>query len=472
MNEGNLDIELPVHFNDEIGYLTQSFNKLSGELKSLVHELEDRVSERTLDLLAANEELLKLSVAVEQSPSTIVITDIHANIEYVNPSFTHSTGYTFEEVKGKNPRILKSDLTPPEIYKEMWEQLAAGNSWRGELINKKKNGVVFWENTVITPIYDSNGILTHYAAIKEDVTAQVLAERALRESEEQHRLLFDLETDAIFIIRNEDGQILQANKAAVDLYGYTLGELLAKKNTDLSFEPESTKKATNTSLPSDQVITIPLRYHRKKDGTVFPVEITARFITWENQFVHIAAMRDITDRKKIEEELVKLSVTDPLTGLANRRYFYIQAEHIFNNTNEPNTLAVIMMDIDHFKQVNDRLGHAAGDAILRQLAERLNHVLRSADILARYGGEEFIILLPRTSSNEVELIVNRLWQFVTERPFHFDNKPICVTVSIGVAELNENIENLDMLIRCADQALYQAKQAGRNQWAIWKDQTR
>jgi diguanylate cyclase (GGDEF)-like protein len=182
-------------------------------------------------------------------------------------------------------------------------------------------------------------------------------------------------------------------------------------------------------------------------------------------------MRDITDRKKIEEELVKLSVTDPLTELANRRYFYIQAEHIFNKTNEPNTLAVIMMDIDHFKQVNDRLGHAAGDAILRQLAERLNHTLRSADILARYGGEEFIILLPRTSSTEAELIVKRLWQVITEKPFHFDNKPICVTVSIGVAELNENIENLDMLIRCADQALYQSKQAGRNQWTIWKDET-
>jgi len=471
MNKGNLDIELPVHFNDEIGYLTQSFNKLSGELKSLVHGLEDRVSERTVDLLAANEQLLKLSVAVEQSPSSIVITDIHANIEYVNSSFTRSTGYTFEEVKGKNPRILKSDLTSHEIYKEMWEQLAAGDSWRGELINKKKNGAVFWENTVITPIYDSNGILTHYAAIKEDVTAQVLAERALRESEEQYRLLFDLETDAIFIIRNEDGQILQANKAAVDLYGYTLGELLAKKNTDLSFEPESTKKATNTSLPSDQVITIPLRYHRKKDGTVFPVEITARFITWENQFVHIAAMRDITDRKKIEEELVKLSVTDPLTEIANRRYFYIQAEQIFNHTQMLNALAVVMLDVDHFKQVNDRFGHAAGDAILRQLAKRLHQNLRPTDILARYGGEEFVILLPRTASHEAEQIVARLWQAVSGNPFHVDNEVIPVTISIGIAEHNESVENIDTLMRHADEALYQAKQAGRNRWVIWKDKT-
>lgn len=468
MNQGKLNANLPVQFNDEIGYLTHSFNALSADLNSLVQELENRVSNRTSDLLAANEQLLTLSVVVEQSPSTIVITDINANIEYVNPAFTHSTGYTFDEIKGKNPRILKSGLTPPEIYVEMWERLTAGHSWRGELINKKKNGQVFWENTVITPIRDANGTQTHYAAVKEDVTGRVLVEQALRESEEQYRLLFDLETDAIVIVRNEDGQILQANNAAVTLYGYTLGELLAKKNTDLSAEPESTKKATNTRLPSDQVITIPLRYHRKKDGTTFPVEITARFITWENQSVHIAAMRDITERKKIEEELVKLSVTDPLTEIANRRYFYIQAEQIFNRTQAPNMLAILMLDIDHFKQINDRLGHAAGDSILRQLAERLNQNLRPTDILARYGGEEFVILLPRTPSNEAEQITKRLWQAVNGRPFNVDNELVPVSISIGVAELSENTEDIDTLMRHADEAMYQAKQAGRNKWVVWK----
>lgn len=471
MNKGELDVEIPVHLNDEIGYLTRSFNDLSGELKILVWDLETRVSKRTSDLLAANEQLLKLSVAVEQSPSTIVITDINANIEYVNPAFTQSTGYTFEEVRGKNPRILKSDLTSAEIYKEMWEQLTMGNSWRGELINRKKNGDIFWEYTVITPIRDVHDELTHYAAIKEDVTARVLAEEALRESEEQYRLLFDLESDAIFIIRNDDGQILEANKAATSLYGYTRGELLSLKNTNLSAEPESTKKATKTRLPSEQVTVIPVRYHRKKNGTIFPVEITARFISWEKQSVHIAAIRDITERKQIEEELVKLSITDPLTEIANRRYFYIQAEQIFNRTQVPNTLAAIMIDVDHFKQVNDRFGHAAGDAILRQLAGRLNQNLRPTDILARYGGEEFVILLPRTSSNEAKQIVERLWQAVSGKPFIFEHELIPVTISIGVAELGERVEDLDTLMRHADEALYQAKQAGRNQWVIWKNKT-
>ncbi|MBK8615650.1 MAG: diguanylate cyclase [Anaerolineales bacterium] len=469
MNQGNLNVIIPVQFNDEIGYLTNAFNHLNADLNNLFMELENRVSARTSDLVAINEQYRKLSVAVEQSPSTIVITDLTPNIEYTNPAFTKSTGYTFEEVKGKNPHILKSNLTPPEVYREMWEDLTAGRSWRGELINKKKDGQIFWEYTVITPIQNIHGTLTHYVAIKEDVTGRVLAEQALRESEEQYRLLFDLESDAIFIIRNEDGQILEANKAAISLYGYTRGELLSSKNTDLSAEPESTKSATTMHLPSDQVIAIPLRYHRKKDGTIFPVEITARFVTWEGQSVHIAAMRDITERKQIEEELVKLSITDPLTEVSNRRYFYIQAEQIFNRIQHPSdALAILMLDIDHFKQVNDTHGHGAGDAILHQLANRLKQNLRPTDILARYGGEEFVILLPRTPNSESALIAERLWRAMEEDSFKIGNKTIQVTISIGVANLDQDTQDIDALMRHADQALYQAKQAGRNQIKIWK----
>ena len=468
MNQGSLNVVVPVQFNDEIGYLTNSFNNLSGELNSLIKELEDRVSERTSDLLAVNGELRKLSVVVEQSPSSIIITDIHANIEYVNPAFTRSTGYTFEEIKGSNPSILKSGLTPQDTYKEMWSELTAGNSWRGEVINKRKNGQVFWEYTVITPILDVNGRLVNYAAIKEDVTARILTEQALRESEEQYRILFELESDAILIIRNEDGQILETNAAATALYGYTRGELLSLKNTDLSAEPESTKKATNEKKPADQVVVIPLRSHRKKDGTIFPVGITARFLVWESQSVHIAAIRDITDHKEIEDELVKLATTDPLTGLANRRYFYSHAENIFSHAQQPSdSLAVMVLDIDNFKYINDTYGHAVGDNVLIQLAGRLNQSIRPTDILARIGGEEFALLLPRTFSIGTEMIAERILHAVGDKPFEVEKEKIQITVSIGVAELDSGIQDLDTLIRYADQALYKAKQGGRNQWMVW-----
>ena len=469
MNQGRLDLVIPVQANDEIGFLTNSFNNLSAELDNLIKGLETRVLERTSDLVAVNEQMRKLSVVIEQSPSTIVITDIDANIEYVNPAFTHSTGYTYEEVLGKNPRILKSNLTPPEVYEKMWHQLASGEAWRGELINKKKNGQNFWEFTLIAPILDSNGKITHYAAIKEDVTARVLAEQALRESEEQYRLLFDLESDAIFIVRNEDGQILEANTAATVLYGYARGELLSLKNTDLSAEPESTRQAASEQKPSDQVVVIPLRYHRKKDGSIFPVEITARFIVWKSQNVHIVTMRDITEHKKNEAELLKLATTDPLTGLANRRYFYTNAENIFKRAQPPSdNLAVMMLDIDHFKYINDTYGHAVGDMVLVQLGHRLTQNIRPTDIVARIGGEEFAILLPRTFPAEIETIADRILHVVGDQLFEMEHEKIHITFSMGIAEINDEIQDLDTLIRYADQALYKAKQSGRNKYVIWE----
>lgn len=469
MNNGHLGMELPIQTNDEIGYLTYSFNNLSRELSTMIQELETRVAERTSNLLAANEQLLKLTVAVEQSPSAIIITDLHANIEYVNPAFTQFTGYSLEEVKGKNPRILKSELTPRRVYQEMWAQLTAGHAWRGELINQRKDGLTYYEYTVITPIHDTHGRVTHYAAIKEDVTARIMAEHSLRESEKQYRLLFEMETDAIFIIRNEDGRILQANFAATHLYGYTMEEFMKLKDQELSADHEAMKPAT--PLPSDQVATIPMRYHRKKDGSIFPVEITARFITWQEQAAHITAVRDITERKKIEEELVKLSITDALTGISNRRYFYIQAEQVFSHAHDPKSASVLMIDIDHFKNVNDTHGHAAGDAILRQVAGRLSLNTRPTDILARYGGEEFVILLPRTGANEAEQIAQRLWFVINSKPFVFEQTEINVTISLGIAEAHNTSHSLDALIHHADKALYKAKQSGRNQWAVWTSVT-
>jgi len=137
-----------------------------------------------------------------------------------------------------------------------------------------------------------------------DITKQVEAQKALQENEEKFRQLFEAESDAIFLIDNESGTILETNAAATALYGYSKKELLRKKNSDLSAEPEETSKVTkSTPINREYVIAIPLRYHKKKDGTVFPVEITGRFFEWRGHPVHIAAIRDITQRKKAEEAL-------------------------------------------------------------------------------------------------------------------------------------------------------------------------
>lgn len=297
-----------------------------------------------------------------------------------------------------------------------------------------------------------------------------VAERtsALRESEERYRQLFNLESDAILIIRNSDGQILETNNAAAELYGFSHRELLSMKNTDLSAEPEATRQATNTPAPSDTVVKIPLRWHRKKDGTRFPVGITARFVTWKGESVHLAAIRDITEQHQAEQELMHLAITDPLTSLPNRRHFLTQAENHFTRANQPPySLALMMLDMDNFKNINDQYGHTAGDQALCEAARILAGNLRSIDLLARMGGEEFAILLPRTPKTEARRIGERLCRALAETPIRVENHEVRLTVSIGVAALDETVHTLDEFLRRADQALYLAKEAGRNRCEIW-----
>ncbi|HPA71312.1 MAG TPA: PAS domain S-box protein [Spirochaetota bacterium] len=135
----------------------------------------------------AEEELVKLYRAVEQSPATVVITDVRGTIEYVNPKFTRLTGYTYAEAIGKNPRILKSGEQGREFYRDLWDTIAAGKEWRGEFHNRKKNGELYWEFASISPIRDSEGRVTHFVAVKEDVTERKRSEEALRVSEEKLR---------------------------------------------------------------------------------------------------------------------------------------------------------------------------------------------------------------------------------------------------------------------------------------------
>jgi len=149
---------------------------------ALINQVVDR---RQVDkkLRVSEQKIRKLSHAIDQSSSTIVITNSKGKIEFVNPRFTELTGYTFEEVIGENPRILKSGKTPPGVYKELWEAISSGNEWRGEFCNRKKNGELYWEFASISPVKDDKGVITNLIAVKDDITQRKQAEEALRQSE-------------------------------------------------------------------------------------------------------------------------------------------------------------------------------------------------------------------------------------------------------------------------------------------------
>ena len=166
----------------------------------------------------AEEKLRTLSTVVEQSPLSVVITDLDANILYVNPYFTNITGYSREEAIGQNPRILQSGLTTREVYTELWNSLTSGKVWRGELVNKRKNGESYWEEAHIAPAINLAGITTHYVAVKLDITQRKQAERVLAESEERYRLLVESSPFCVHEIDLE-GRFQAMNRAGLNMLG-------------------------------------------------------------------------------------------------------------------------------------------------------------------------------------------------------------------------------------------------------------
>ena len=174
-------------------------------MRKAYERLELRIEARTAELLKANkllqdevaerrqkeERLRKFSHAIEQSPSSIIITDVKGNIEYANPKFMQLTGYTPEEIIGENPRFLKSGKTPPEEYKQLWTTITSGGEWRGEFYNKKKTGEFYWESASISPIKNQEGVITHFVAIKEDVTKHKQTEFEYQKANESLKRQFE-----------------------------------------------------------------------------------------------------------------------------------------------------------------------------------------------------------------------------------------------------------------------------------------
>lgn len=292
----------------------------------------------------AQESLITLSAAVEQSPVSIVISDPQGLIEYVNPMFEQVSGYRRAEVIGKNPRIWSSHEKTVDEYREMWALLLAGEIWRGEFHNRRKDGSLFWEQAVIAPIFDGKGQRLHYLAIKED----------------------------------------------------------------------------------------------------------------------------ITKRKAAEAEIEHLAFYDLLTGLPNRRLLTDRLQQVLAlGARSHRYGALLFVDLDNFKNLNDTRGHEQGDAMLRQVAQRLDYCVREGDTVARMGGDDFVVMLQDLSeqqtvaATQAEAVAQKILDALRQ-PYPFGHFTHHGSASVGVALFNASDDTVEELLKRADLALYQAKDAGRN----------
>ncbi len=309
-----------------------------GSPKYFISVIED-INPRKL----AESKLIKLSLAVEQSPNTIVITDLDANIEYVNANFTKVTGYTLEEAVGQNPRVLQSGKTDPAIYTDLWAHLMRGEVWSGELINRRKDGSEYVELAMISPVRQPNGQITNYLAIKED----------------------------------------------------------------------------------------------------------------------------ITDKKLAAAQIQQLAHFDQLTGLPNRSFLQERFKYAFSLAERSHeNLAVLFLDLDHFKDINDTLGHSIGDQVLKEVSKRLKACLREEDTVSRLGGDEFILVLPGADANGAARVAGKLIESVSQ-PCEIEQHELTITPSIGIAIYPHDGDDFETLLKNADTAMYRVKEATHNDFRFF-----
>lgn len=289
--------------------------------------------------VAAMQQAHKLAKVVEQTTDHVLITDKDGRMDYVNPAFCHATGYEQREVIGENPSLLKSGQHTNEFYRNMWVQIKKGETFQDLFINRRKNGMLYYEEKTIAPLHDEKGDVTHFVSTGKDIT---------------------------------------------------------------------------------------------------------------------------------ESKITRLAFYDPLTGLVNRVLFLDRLEHEISHARRANqTIAVMFLDLDGFKAVNDELGHEAGDQLLVEFARRVSALMRRSDTFARIGGDEFAVLLKEIKhESDAEDVANKILQTM-ESEWRVDGKQVSIGVSIGISFYPSEDVDSNGLLKQADQAMYQAKQGGRNRYSVY-----
>lgn len=279
--------------------------------------------------------------------------------------------------------------------------------------------------------------------------------------------------DGIVVV-DHDSLILLFNGGAEKIFGYRAAEVLGQHLNTLipeRFHVQHEIHVEEFSTDPQVIRGMGERsrqlFGRRKNGEEFLVSITNIKVGAKDHPAYAAIVRDISENKKTEEELLRLASTDPLTGALNRREFTALAERDALRAQRYNRpLSILMFDLDHFKRLNDTYGHAAGDKALQRFTTICCNALRTVDIFGRWGGEEFVALLPETDSAGAANIAERLRKSVADNSFEFGGHKIGFTVSIGIAQYRSTETSVEGPLSRADQAVYDAKKAGRNRIAV------
>lgn len=480
---GDYSAQIPLQGEPELDRLAAAFNRMSESVRSHVLRLQE--SEARFHAIADYTHELEIWLSPE------------GRLLWINPSVERMLGYTVEECMAM-PNFPISIVHPEDRGEAAprLRQALAGAADSGYLFRVcRKDGSVFWASASWLQIYDKQGasiglrasihnvdaLKSTEASLRQAVASLKLAESMqmhyLEESEQERArlvsLLSAMNLGILFV--GADGRVLYHNPAfgrmwAIEesspLVGLPVDQVLLKSSSMLARPDHFSKhllSVLETRETSDS-FEIQLADGRVFTELDFPVrDRSGRFIG------HLWIYEDVTRERQTAEQLIYLAERDPLTGLYNRHRFQSELERVVSEIERrEERCAVIFFDLDEFKEINDNFGHRAGDALLIRVAGEVGTLIRRNEIFARLGGDEFAILLPNIRANEAEVLAERVARAVAQIPFRFEGRSLRLTTSLGVAYLPDHATDADELVAKADIAMYQAKQAGKNTWRVFR----
>ena len=412
---------------------------------------------------------------LEAAPDAMVVVNGNGEIVLVNVQAEKRFGYSRDELIGQKVKnIIPKGFAERLIAdgtRSAAEALAQQIGTGIELTGRRKDGSHFPIEIMLSPLENTDAILVT-AAIR-DITVRKAAEEHLAHMEAKYRGLLEAAPDAMVVV-SPRGKIVLLNVQAEKRFGYSRDELVGKQVKTI-IPHGFAERLIADSLRSeedalDQQIGTGIDLTgQRKDGTEFPIEIMLSPLEGDEGVLVTAAIRDITARKRAEALIIHSAEHDFLTGLPNRMLLNDRVNQaILLALRHRRRVAVLFLDLDGFKHINDSLGHSTGDKLLQSVGKRLVDCIRGSDTVSRQGGDEFVVLLSEEENSEdASVIARRMLRAVAEAHF-IDEHDLHITCSVGISLYPDDGVNAETLIKNADTAMYQAKENGRQTYQFFK----
>ncbi|NRR31727.1 EAL domain-containing protein [Oxalobacteraceae bacterium] len=434
--------------------------------------IEQLIALRTDDLLRARQAELtarQLAAIVTSSDDAIIRTALTGTIVCWNAGAERMYGYSADEMLGQPISILAQ----PELADEtmgILARLARGERVEHlETVRIRKDGRGIDVSLTVSPVHDAQGTVIGASAIARDITERKRTEQALRHSEARIRRLVDANIIGIFI-GELNGRISEANDAFLNISGYSREDVLAGKFRWTDMTPQKYHAADEHALEELRKTGRSTPFEKeyiRKDGSLIPVLLaSALFEGSEDEAVSFVL--DLTERKHAEERIHHMADHDALTGLPNRALLQDRMHQAIAFAHRTRRrVAVMFIDLDYFKNINDSLGHHIGDQVLKMAATRLQQCLREGDSVARLGGDEFVLILPLLGDSGDAAWVARKALDTLTRSFSVEANELHLGCSIGISIYPDDGHDVDSLMRTADTAMYHAKEMGRGNFQFF-----